>query len=82
MAIDNKLKEDQTIIQPDNTRACYNYETPQWNIINPQELCLWKETYQKNQEGKGTSFIKKQEIPCAECDGYDKKCEKYYNLNE
>jgi len=45
------------------------------------ELCVWKDSYNKAEKEKGTTFkdiiLKKIYSPCKECMGYDKNCAKY-----
>lgn len=45
-----------------------------------EERCVWKDTYESNKAGAGTTFrdniARGINIPCAACTGYDKdlKC--------
>lgn len=32
--------------------------------------CDWKEIYENNQRGRGTSFSKNAKVACQVCDGY------------
>ena len=47
-----------------------------------EDLCLWKEVYENNLKGKGTSFsnkyiLKQRGETCGKCQGYDIECITY-----
>jgi hypothetical protein len=45
--------------------------------MNQGDLCFWKETYERNKGGDGTSFTHEMNnpyFPCGECKGYEKDC--------
>ena len=41
--------------------------------------CSWREVYESNQRGIGTSFNGNKSVPCATCDGLTDICDKYTN---
>ncbi|MFC1754259.1 hypothetical protein ACFL96_12865 [Thermoproteota archaeon] len=43
----------------------------------PKDPCIWKEVYNHNINGVGTSFQDNPEIQCSACDGKVQSCLSY-----
>ena len=68
MCLDTDLMiEDMQILQPDGSRACYNWETPEWTVIDFNS-CRNKHDY---------SLDHPAHVYCDCCDGFDQECEQY-----
>lgn len=65
--------EDRMIIGNDCYKQCYSYECEEkgFYIIDPIDLCYWRERYQN------MTHKNKVLSPCAGCTGYNTDCKEY-----
>ena len=54
------------------------------NLTEEVSACFWKEVFDRNQIGKGTSFSTQgsNQPKCAYCEGNNTRCSNYYTKPE